>query len=125
MKVINRHQQKGLSGIGWLVVLGFLGLIIITFLNVFPMYYENMQIKAALKGVQEDPSIDVKSKSALWTSLEKRLYIDGVTSIKREHVKMSRKDGKTTITVSYESRKPYIANLSIVGAFNDIVVIDR
>ena len=89
------------------------------------MYYENFKLKSALEALQQDSSIDPKSKQAIWTSLQKRLFINEVRSIKREHVTMERKDGRTTVTVTYEVRDNYIGNLFIGGHFVESVVIDR
>jgi len=125
MKLINRHRQQGLSGVGWLIVIGFIALIFSAFFSIYPMYYDNYLIKSVLTSVQEDPSIDVKSKRAIWDSMSKKLFINEVRVIQREHVKMSRKDGKTTITVNYESRADFIGNLNFVGVFSESVVIDR
>ena len=127
MKIIclNRHRQKGVSALGWLAIAGIFSLFMLTFFKLFPMYYQNYQVKAVLNSIQEDASVDVKSKRAIWDTVSKRLLINEVRSVKREHVKMSRKDGKTTITISYESRDDYIGNLFIGGTFTETVVIDR
>lgn len=125
MKLNNRKRQKGLSAPGWLALIGIFGLIIVTGIKVFPMYYDSFKVASVLKGIQEDPSIDIKSKRAIWDSMRKRLSINQVLSVNRENVKMSRKDGKTTITVTYETRTPYIANLFIGGVFTETIVIDR
>ena len=125
MKLINRHRQQGVSGFGWLIIVGLSALIITSLFNVYPMYYENHLLKSVLTSVQEDPSIDVKSKRAIWESMNKKFYINGVNSIQREKVKMTRKDGKTTITVKYERRASFVGNLDFIGAFSESVVIDR
>jgi hypothetical protein len=119
-----RHQ-KGVSTIGIIVVMGIFGLLVVTFFKVFPMYYGNFKLQTVLEAMQQDSELDPKSKRAIWSSLSKRLYINEVRSIKREHVKMVRKDGKTTITVNYEIRDNYIGNLFIGASFNESVVIDR
>ena len=125
MKKINRHRQRGISGPVWLVIIGLFALIVTSMFNLYPMYYENYLLKSVLTSVQEDPSIDVKSKRAIWDSMNKKFYINGVDSIKREHVEMTRKDGKTTISVNYERRADFVANLNFVGVFSESVVIDR
>ena len=125
MNFISRRRQKGLSSVGWLLIASIAGFLVLTFFKVYPMYYESYKVSSILSSIQEDPSIDVKSKRAIWEKMEKRFYIDNIPTIKREHVKMSRKDGKTTITVNYEIRTPFIANLFLVGKFNQSVVIDR
>ncbi len=119
------HRQKGLSTAGWLVIVGVFAMLIITFFKVFPMYYENFKLKSAMEAVQNDSAIDPKSKRAIWESLKKRMYINEVRSIEREHVTMERKDGKTTVTVTYETRDSYIGNLFIGAQFSDSIVIDR
>ena len=120
-----RHGQRGLSSVGWILVFGIFALLLVTFFKVFPWYYDNFKVKATLEALQADTSIDPKSKREIWDSLQKRLYVDSVKSITRENVKMQRKDGKTTVTVSYEVRDSYIANLFIGARFEESVVIDR
>ncbi|MFT5656949.1 MAG: hypothetical protein ACI9KN_000218 [Gammaproteobacteria bacterium] len=127
MKCITRSpvRQKGLSTFGWIAIVGIFGLITITFFKVFPMYYENYKVKSVLEILGQDTTIDPKSKRAIWESMSKRLYIQEARSVKREDVSMTRKDGKTTVTVSYERRDDYIANLFIGAKFSNSVVIDR
>jgi len=121
----SRHRQKGMSSFGWIAVAGIFAFLLITFFKVFPMYYDNFKLKSAMEAVQLDESIDAKSKREIWQSLRKRLYINEVRSIQREHVTMERKDGKTTVTVSYELRDNYVGNLFIGGSFVESIVIDR
>ena len=120
-----RHRQRGLSSVGWILVFAFFALIVVTFFKVFPWYYDNFKVKAVLEALQADTTVDPKSKRAIWNSLQKRLYVDSVRSITREDVTMVRKDGKTTVTVSYEVREPYLANLFIGARFEEKAVIDR
>ena len=108
-----------------MAVVGIFGLLLISFFRVFPIYNENLTIKTVLEAVRDDQDIDAKSKAAIWNSIFKRLYINDVRSIKREHVKIVRKDGKTTVTITYETKHPYIGNLFIGGNFSESVVIDR
>lgn len=119
-----RHQ-KGVSTIGIIAVVGIFALLVVSFFKVFPMYYGNFQLQSVLESIQQDGEIDPKSKRAIWDSLNKRLYVNEVRSIKREHVQMNRKDGKTTITVSYETRDKFIGNLFIGASFTESVVINR
>jgi hypothetical protein len=89
------------------------------------MYYDNFKIKSALEGVQQDSSVDAKSRRAIWDALLKRLYINEVKYVKRENVTIERKDGKTTVTVDYKTEDDYIGNLYIGAHFVESIVIDR
>ena len=121
----SRHRQKGLSTVGWIIVVGIFGLFVVTFFKVFPMYYGNFKLKSVLQAMQQDISLDTKSKREIWLSLQRRLFVDEVRSITREHVTMERKDGKTTVTVTYETRDDFVGNLFIGAKFSESVVLDR
>jgi hypothetical protein len=121
----SKNKQKGLSSFGWIAVGGFFALLIISFFKVFPMYYENYKVKSVLESLSQDSAIDPKSKRAIWESLSKRLNIQEAKTVQREHVSMTRKDGRTTVTISYETRDAYIANLFIGAIFSESVVIGQ
>ena len=120
-----RHQQKGVSAVGWLLIAVILGFLLITFFRVFPMYYENFKVRSVLENMAQDQRLDVKSRRAIWQSMQKRLTVQEARSVKREDVSMQRKDGKTTITVNYEIKSDYIGNLFIGARFSESVVINR
>ena len=119
------HRQKGLSFVGWMAVVAIFGLLILSFFRVFPIYNEYFTIQSVLAGITKAEKVDFKSKRAIWVSLEKRLAVNEIYSIKSENVTISRKDGKTTITISYRTQRPYIGNLFIGGNFTESVVTDR
>jgi len=119
------HRQKGLSFVGWMAMVAIFGLLILSFFKVFPIYNEYFTIQSVLTGLAKDEKVDFKSKRAIWESLEKRLAVNEVYSITPENVTIQRKGGKTTITVSYRTQRPYIGNLFIGGNFTESVVTDR
>ncbi|MEM7561822.1 MAG: DUF4845 domain-containing protein [Pseudomonadota bacterium] len=121
----SRHKQKGLSTPGWIAVVAIFGYLLITFFRIFPMYYDNFKVKSVLEGIQQDQAVDAKSKRAIMDSMNKRLAVQGVRGITRDNVKITRKDGKTTVVVTYEIKADYIANLFIGARFVESVVIDR
>jgi len=121
----SRHRQKGMSSFGWIAVFGIFALLLVLLLKVFPMYYGNYQLKSALETLVVDDRLNPKSKKEIWQSLERRLLINEVRSIKRDDVTMKRKDGKTTVTVDYEVRNSFIGPLFIGAHFVEVAVIDR
>jgi hypothetical protein len=122
---MNRHSQKGLTTIGWILAIAIFGSIVLTGLKILPMYLDYYNVKTVVDSVANDPEIDPKSKRDLWTAINKRLLINQVRSLKRENVSFVRKDGVTTITVDYTAEKPYIAQLYLVAKFNYTVDIKR
>ena len=121
----SRHSQKGVTAAGWFIIIAIFAFLVITFFKVFPFYYDNFKLKSSLEALAADTEIDPKSKRAIWDSLQKRLFINEVRNIKRENVTMNRKDGVTTVTVTYEVSQNYIANLFIGARFSEQAVINR
>jgi hypothetical protein len=119
------RRQTGMSTVGMIVLVGIFGIFVVTFFKVFPMYYGNFKLQSSLQALQQDKELNPKSKGDIWNSLSKRLYVNEVRSIKREDVKMERKNGKTTVTVAYETRDNFIGNLFIGASFSESIVIDR
>jgi len=119
------NKRKGLSSFGWIVVIDFFALLTISILKVFPMYYDTYKVKAVLESSRQDTDIDEESKRTIWSWLSKRLYAEAIVSVQREHVSMARKDGKTNVSIFYETRNSYIANLFIGAKFKESVVIER
>ena len=119
------RRQGGFSTVALITIIGIASIFIMTLFKLFPMYYGNIKLQSALEALQQDSRIDPKSKRAIWTSLQKRLYIDSVEWVKRENVSMERKNGQTTVTVTYETRDDFIGNLYLGASFSESIVIER
>lgn len=122
---MNTHSQKGMTTIGWIIIIAIFGSIVLTGLKILPMYLDYFNVKSVVDSVVNDPSIDPKSKKDLWDAISKRLLINQVREIKRENVSFSRKEGVTTIVVDYNVEKPYIAQLYLGARFNYTAEIKR
>ena len=120
-----RNRQNGMTFIGIVMLLVVIVVIALTAVKIIPIYIENYAVKSVLTSIENDHRVDPKSKAAIWESIKKRLYINEVRIIKKEHVSMSRKNGKTTVTIEYESRRPYLGPLFIGGHFVETIVINR
>jgi len=127
MKILmkSKNKQNGLSSLGWIVVIGLFTLLTIAALKVFPMYYDNYKVKVVLESLSQDTDVDAESTSAIWASLSERLYAEAIESVQREHVSITQNNGQTNVTISYETRDSYFANLFIGAKFSQSVVIDR
>ena len=123
--MINKHSQKGLTTIGWLAVIGIFGFLVVSGFKVLPFYLDYFKLKSVMDGVVQDETVDARSKRDLLFALNKRLMINQVLDVKKEHFTFERKNNITTMTVEYEVRKPYLADLFIGAHFTYSVEIKR
>lgn len=113
-----KQAQRGMTLIGFIIVLGVVGLFAYMGMKLIPMYSEYYGVKQALQGLAAEPGISTREPAKIKDLFFRRLYISYADNIKPEHVKIVRKDAGYVMTVDYEVRKPLIANLDVVGRFH-------
>ncbi|MDD3447701.1 MAG: DUF4845 domain-containing protein [Gammaproteobacteria bacterium] len=114
-----RFGQRGMTAIGWLIVLGLVAFFALLVLRLTPVYLEHYKVTSALQSLHEEPFITRKDPSEIMKLLMRRLDIDDVDRVKRDNVKIENQQGKLTIRVTYEVRIPMIANVDAVVSFDD------
>lgn len=113
-----RNRQQGITLIGFIVVLGVVGVFAYVGFKLFPMYQEYYAVKSALKGLASEPGIANTDPGRIQTMFLRRLDMSYAQNVRKEHVKIERGDAGWVMTVQYEVRKPLIANLDVVGKFD-------
>lgn len=116
-------RQRGMSLIGFLIVLSMVVFFAYLGMRITPIYIEFYSVKQAMNGVAEEPGsanfspFDVKDK------MLNRLYVsysDG--NVTRENIKVVRNNG-TWLVVRYDVRKPLMGNLDIIASFDERVML--
>jgi hypothetical protein len=113
-----KRTQSGMTLIGFIIVLGVVGLFAYIGMKLVPMYSEYYAVKQALKGLQQEPGIANRDPGKIQDLFFRRLYISYAENVKPENVKIKRIDRGWQMDVNYEVRKPIIANLDVVGKFS-------
>ena len=120
-----KRNQGGMTLIGFVIVLGVVGVFIYMGMKLIPMYSEYYAVKQALKEISQESDISQQDPSAIKDKFFKRLYISYAENVKPEDVKIARKDSGYTMTVDYEVRRPLIANIDVVGHFTADQALSR
>jgi len=123
--MMNKKSQQGLTTIGWLLIIGIFGMIVVTGFKILPMYMEYYQVRTVMESIVTDEEINVRSKRDMSKAISKRLYINQIRDIPKDKFSFTRENDITTITVDYEVRKPYVADLFIGAHFVYSVEIKR
>ena len=112
-------KQQGFTLIGLIIILGFIGIITLSVLKVFPVYMEHLSVKTSLEAIEKDPDLKNMSVSKIRSLFGKKLDMNQVTSISAKDAKINRSIGEITMKVDYEVRKDYIGNVDIILSFSD------
>jgi Tfp pilus assembly major pilin PilA len=119
-----KSTQRGLTLLGFIMVLMVVGIFAFVGLKLFPVYSEYYSVVSDMKGIQSEPGVANMSPEIVKDKLFRRFYISYVTSVKNEHVKVTRQNGYN-LNVKYEVRKPLVYNLDFVAKFDKTVDLTR
>jgi hypothetical protein len=126
MRISKLHgirKQRGLTLIGFIIVLAFGLLIAYTGMRVIPMYLEYHALISSLNTLQNTPGAKDMEPSRMRTNIINSLWVNYASNnIRREHIRITRSDG-VKVRVAYEVRKPWIGNLDLVGKFDRTVTL--
>jgi hypothetical protein len=114
-------KQYGMTGLGWLVVIGLILFFALLAMKLGPPYLENYSIKSALESLKTEPLITKKSPREVRELLSRRFEINYVDSVGKKDIKITRKGGIMTVEVTYEIRKHMAANIDALLTFSDQV----
>ena len=113
-----KRTQRGITLLGFIMILAVAGLFIFVGMKVVPMYMEYWAVKKSLDGLALEPGIANASPERIRNLFFRRLYVNYSDNVKPENVKIERKEGGWRMSVRYEVRRPMIANLDVVGNFD-------
>jgi hypothetical protein len=117
-------RQRGMTLLGFLMVLCVIGAIAFIGMRLFPVYSEYYSMVSDLKALQAEAGTSKLSPEMVKDRLFRRFYISYVTSVKNEHVTIDRNNGYN-LTVAYEVRRPLMYNLDFVAMFEKTVDLSR
>lgn len=113
-------RQRGMTAIGWLMVLGLIAFFSLIGLRLVPVYLEYFSVVTALESLKNsDASSDAPRQVV--DALMRRLDISDVKSVKPANVKVLNEGGALKVAVNYEVRVPLMGNLDALATFNKSV----
>ncbi len=117
-------RQRGWTMIGALVILILLAFVVLIGFRVVPMYLDYFTVKSTLEALQSEHGVAKMSKLDIQKSIQRRFDVGYVEVVTAKDVKIRlAKNGGRIVELVYEDRRPLIANLEVVGKFNQTVAL--
>lgn len=116
-------SQKGMTAIGWLLVLSMVAIFVLVGIRLIPIYITGYEISTAMNQMATDASLHGKSPPELKKALLFKLDIQGVYDIKSDDIVITRDQGGYSIEVDFEPRVSLLGNLYFVAVFDKTVVV--
>lgn len=112
------HNQKGMTAIGWLLVLGLIAFFALLTLRLVPLYLEFAKVTSVFESLQNESGITRMSKSEIVNLIQKRFSVNDVANVDPKDTKVSKDKGRLIVSINYERREHLISNIDVVATFD-------
>lgn len=119
------HRQAGMTTLGLVILVLFVGLFAFAGLRLTPVYLNYMKVASVVAGVQEEFDGAGASKAAIRTSISRRFDIDSVGIIRAKDVQIKAVDGGYEVSAVYSHKADFIGNVSFLVEFDERAMIRR
>ncbi|MGH8050500.1 MAG: DUF4845 domain-containing protein [Arenimonas sp.] len=112
-------KQRGITLMGFIMVLAVVGVFAFVGFKLFPVYAEYYSALTDLKASCKEPDAAKATLQEMRNKLDRRFNISYVSSINTaKDVKLIKNGDVKSINIKYEVRKPLIYNLDFVAKFD-------
>jgi len=118
-----RHKVRGITLIGFVILLCVLGFFAYLAMRLIPMYTEYFGVVKSMEQLKQESGaanlslIEIRSNLSLKFNTQ---YVDENT-VRPETITLKREGGAATLRIAYEKRVPFIYNIDLVGKFDKSV----
>jgi hypothetical protein len=119
-----RAKQRGITVLGWLVILVPIGIVGYSLIRLTPIYLNYLKVVQALEQTASSMKADEGlTRQSIMSSLGKQFDINSLDFPKLSDITVQRVDGRWTMEASYEDVAPLFMDLSILVKFDKTVQI--
>lgn len=113
-------NQRGMTLIGWVIVLALIGFFATLAMRLVPMYQEYYGVLQIMNDMEIELKNNNLSKGEVEKLLMRRFNIGYISSVEKDDIEILRGKNSayiTKIVIDYEVRKPFVAHIDLVGNF--------
>jgi len=121
----SRRQQAGMTTLGLIILVIFVGLFAFAGIRLTPVYLNYMKIVGVIDGVGDEFDGMGAGRSEIRSSISRRFDIDSVGEITAKDVKVTAVSGGFEVAATYSHKAPFIANISFLVDFDKRTLVRR
>ena len=118
-------QQDGMTAVGMLILVAFVGLFAFAAIRLTPVYLNYMKVAGVLDGVYKEFDSQNPSRGAIQTSVLRRFDVESVSVITHRDIKVTPDNAGFMVTADYDHTTPFIANIHFTVKFHKQVLVRR
>ena len=119
-------RQRGMTLISFILLAALIGMVAYAALRLVPVYGEYMTLTSVMNGVKSELDGQGPTPVSIRNAIERRLNVEsGVSSVNARDFEITQSATGYVVSLEYQGRAPYVANLSLVADFERQVEIRR
>jgi hypothetical protein len=121
----SKSRQAGMTTLGLIILVVFVGLFAFGGIRLTPIYLNYMKVAGVVSGVQEEFDGTNATRAMIRNSISRRIDIESVGQITAKEVTVTKVDGGYEVAATYSHKAPFIANVAFVVDFDKRVIVRR
>lgn len=117
------HHQRGMTAIGWMLVLGLIAFFTLITLRLVPLYLEYGKVVSVVESLQNESGIGTMGRAEVVKIISRRFDVNDVRNVDAKKVEITSERGMVKIGFSYERREHLISNIDVVASFEKYVEV--
>jgi hypothetical protein len=113
------RSQKGMSILGWLMVLALIAFFASAAFKVLPHYFDYMSLEKIITSVETDKAMEIRTVGEFYGHVSKGMEVNSIRDLNlREALKVKQENNEFRAHLKYEKREPLIQNIDLVVRFD-------
>lgn len=124
---MNMQHQRGLTIPGFLGAIAGTLIVLLLSLRVVPAYIEYFKISHTLDKIASNAkeNSNIRTPTDIRYAFQRQSEIDDINIVSSRDLKIGSSRDGFDVSVSYESRMPIVANMSLIIEFEKTVRVER
>lgn len=116
--------MRGITFMGFLMVLAVVGFFAYAAMRVGPMYIEYYGVVRSMEQLRQEPGSSTKSLEQIRGELQTKFDVQYV-KIDSSAISIKRDAGNTVLRVAYQKEEPFAYNISVLGRFDHSIILNK
>ena len=121
----NRRRQRGMTALGLLILVAFIGLFAFAALRLTPVYLNYVKVAGVLDGVYDEFDSQNPSRAEIRKSVDRRFEVESVSAISNRDIRITPDNSGFMVEAQYDHTTPFIGNIYFTVRSHKTVLIRR
>jgi hypothetical protein len=113
------RKQKGMSVLGWLLILAIVAFLASTAFKIIPHYLDFFSLEKIIGSVETEKALEIRTIPDFYSHVSKGMQVNGIRDLDLDKaLKVTLENNEFQAHLQYEKREPLVENLDLVVRFD-------